>query len=225
MRATKITRRPWGSAELEVLRSMYPDCHTQDVAAWLGRSVKSVYEAAKMNGVRKSPEYLSSDAAARIRRGRQHPACIASRIKPGSAPWNKGLHGVNGESSTRFRPGQMPQTWKPIGSVRIERDGPKVKVSDTRDKARDWRYAHHLVWEKANGPIPAGMLVVFKPGMRTNDVDRITADMLDCIDRRELMLRNSYHTTLPPELARLVQLRGALHRQINKHSRTLEHQA
>ena len=36
--------------------------------------------------------------------------------------------------------------------------------------------------------------------------------------RAELMKRNSYHNRYPKEVARLVQLRGAVTRQINKRS-------
>ena len=45
---------------------------------------------------------------------------------------------------------------------------------------------------------------------------RITPDVVECISRRENMLRNSVHTRLPKPLASLVQLRGALQRQINR---------
>jgi hypothetical protein len=117
----------------------------------------------------------------------------------------------------------MPETWRPVGSIRIERDGPKVKVSDTRDKARDWRYAHHLVWERAHGPIPAGKLIVFKAGMRTNDPEQITADRLECIDRRELARRN-HPRSRDPELGRLVQLKGAIARQVNRIAREAQEQ-
>lgn len=218
-----MTRRRWTAVELHLLRSMYPDCHTEDVAAWMERTVKSVYEAAKFNGLRKSADYLASDCSARIQRGKQHPACIASRIQLGDVPWNKGLKGVNGQSSTRFKHGQMPQTWRPVGSIRMERDGPKVKVSDTRNKATDWRYLHHIAWESVHGPIPPGKLIAFKPGLRTDDPEKITADRLECIDRGELARRN-HPRTRDPELGRLFQLKGAIARQVNRIAREAQEQ-
>lgn len=202
---------------------MYPECHTADVAALLGRTASQCYQAAAKHGLRKSAEYLASDAACRIRRGHENEAMKASRFKPGHGTWNKGLRGVNGHSSARFKPGQMPQTWRPVGSIRIERDGPKVKVSDTRNKVRDWRYVHHIVWERENGPIPAGMVISFKPGMKTNDPEQITADRLECIDRAELARRNHPRNRCP-ELGRLIQLKGAIARQVNRIAREAQEQ-
>jgi hypothetical protein len=220
------SQRLWDRHELALLASMYPHCHTADVAAWLGRSLRSVYRAADLRGVVKSPEYLASDAAARVQRGHDHPAIRANRLRKGEVPWNKGLRGVNGFSSTRFQRGSMPQTWRPVGSIRIERDGPIVKVTDTRRKKADWRPVREVVWEQANGPIPDGMIVAFRPGMRTNEPALITADKLEIITREELMRRNSVYALYGPEIGGLHQLRGALTRQINKQTRRLhEHQA
>lgn len=42
---------------------------------------------------------------------------------------------------------------------------------------------------------------------------------LECISRRELMLRNTVHRH-GPEIAALSQLRGALKRQINRRTKT-----
>lgn len=36
------------------------------------------------------------------------------------------------------------------------------------------------------------------------------------MSRHENMRRNSYHTNYPPEVARLVQLKGAISRQVNR---------
>ena len=78
---------------------------------------------------------------------------------------------------------------------------------------------HELVWIEHHGPVPRGCVVVFKPGQKTADLQQITIDRIECITRAELMLRNSSWTNLPPEVARLVQLRGALNRQINRITR------
>lgn len=201
---------------------MYPECHTDDVAAWLDRSTRAVFATAYPHGLRKSAEYLASDSAGRVQRGKQSAAMIASQIKPGTIPWNKGRKGVNGRSCTTFKKGNIPQTWQPIGTVVTHSDGYLLrKVSDTRNRRADWVYIHREVWEAARGPIPAGHVVIFKPGRHTTEIDKITADALECIDRAELARRNSMWTRYPPEIARLHQLRGALNRQINKHSKEL----
>jgi hypothetical protein len=215
-------RRQWSAAEARLLRAMYPHCHTQDVALWLHRSVPAVYNHAILLGLRKSAEYLASDCAMRIRRGCEHPAMIASRLRPGHTPWNKGRKGVNGYSATRFKPGHRPQTRKPVGTVMTHRDGPMRKIRDTGNRKRDWVYVHHQVWEAAHGPIRAGQIIAFKLGMQTTDVALIAVERLECIDRAELARRNSCYARFSPELARLIQLRGALNRQINKRARATE---
>jgi hypothetical protein len=101
--------------------------------------------------------------------------------------------------------------------LRTTKDGYlQRKVSDTGHGATDWRAVHALVWESAHGPIPKGSVVIFKPGRKTTDESAIAADGLECLSRAELMRRNSVHSKYPPEIARLVQLRGAINRQINK---------
>ena len=60
--------------------------------------------------------------------------------------------------------------------------------------------------------------------MKTTDPDQITADKVECISRAENMKRNSYHR-YGKEIASLVQLRGAINRQINKRSKKNEQSA
>lgn len=144
---------------------------------------------------------------------------VEFRFKPGHETWNKGLKAVNGFSATRFAPGSKPQTWQPIGSQRVNKDGCLVeKVSDTRNKLADWQPVHRLVWIAAHGPVPAGHFVVFRPGMKTTNKEDITLDRLDCVDRAENMRRNTVHR-LPKEIAEAIQLIGALNRQINKRTK------
>jgi len=222
-------RRLWTQAELALLHSMYPECHTEDVAAWLERTVKQCYCAAKVHGIRKSAEYLASDCAARIQRGKQHPNMIASRFKAGQRSWNKGLKGVVGVQegcrATQFKKGQMSgaaqHNYVPIGTLRVNADGMlerKVTDDPALVPARRWTPVARLVWQEQRGPIPAGHSIVFKRGMATTVLDEITVDKLECLSRSELMRRNSIHN-YPPELARLAQLRGALDRQINARER------
>lgn len=68
-----------------------------------------------------------------------------------------------------------------------------------------------FIWEKANGSVPDNMIVVFK------NKDTMNCDLsnLEIIDRKENMMRNTYHR-YPEELSRLIQIKGALTRQINK---------
>lgn len=73
-------------------------------------------------------------------------------------------------------------------------------------------------WEV--GQAPAGHIIVFKPGQFTDQLDQITIDRLECITRRENMLRNTVHR-YGKEIAQLVQLRSVLTRHINKKQKEL----
>lgn len=217
-----MTRRPWASAELEIVRKLYPDVPTRDVAALLGRSEKSVYQRARNMGLCKSPAFFSSDLSGRIKRGKQHPAMVASQFKPGHASWNTGLKGwqAGGRSAeTRFKPRRPEESrnYCPIGSLRTSKDGYlERKVNDTNPvPARRWVSVHRLVWEAEHGPIPPKHIVVFRPGQRTNTLELITIDKLECISRAENARRN-HPRSKNPELGRLVQLKGAITRQLNR---------
>lgn len=226
-----MARRRWLDSELNLLRSMYPECHTADVAEWIGRTVGQCYQAAAAHGLKKSAEYLASDCAARIKRGHQNEAMKASRFQLGLTPWNKGRDsretGTGHHPNTRrtqFAKGRMAheaRNYVPIGSLRVSKDGYlERKLTDDPSiyPARRWVAVHRIVWEQANGPIPAGHIVVFRLRMKTTVPDEVTADRLECITRAENARRN-HPRSRSPELGRLVQLKGAIARQVNRIAR------
>lgn len=144
----------------------------------------------------------------------------SGRFQKGNRAWNTGLHIDNGAKVSQFTKGHMPQTWRPVGSERTDRDGILWrKVSDTRDKRTDWKAVHVMAWEAANGPLPRGKFVIFADRDRTN----FTPQNLLAVTRKENMRRNSYHTNYPKSVALVIQLRGALNRQINKRERHAKH--
>lgn len=212
-----MIRRSWTTADQAVVAERYADTPTADLARDLGRTDKAVYTLARALGLSKSTQYM------RERHGRHAvEAGVATRFQAGTVPWNKGSNYVAGGRSaqTRFRAGHRPHTWVPVGTYRINGDGYlDRKVTDDGRGPRDWVAVHRLVWIEAHGPVPHGHVVVFKPGRRTAVLDDITLDAVELITRQELMRRNTLHR-MPRELARLVQLRGALNRQINKRAKT-----
>lgn len=207
---------------MALLRAMYPHTHTDDVATFLGRRPVTVSAQANAHGIHKTAEYLASVAAGRIQRGRNDPRMLATQFKKGLVPWNKGTHYVAGGRSalTRFkkgaRNGVAAKRWVPIGTLRINGDGYlDRKVTDEGRGPRDWEAVHRLVWKELVGPIPAGSIVVFKPGRRTAVLEEITPERLECITRADHARRN-HPRNKSPELARLVQLKGAITRQVNR---------
>ncbi|MCU0923106.1 MAG: HNH endonuclease [Burkholderiaceae bacterium] len=226
--ASRNAPRPrWTQRELDLLRELYPRQHTRDVAAAIGRPAGNCYRKAAELGIRKAPEWISQ--VARMRTAEPGHGSHAARFTPGAAPWNKGLKGSTGlhpkSVANHFKPGsrhgRAAANVLPVGSLRITEDGIlQRKVAGTVGALyRNWVAVHRLVWERAHGPVPPGHIVVFRPGRHSTKLKEITVDALELITRAENMRRNSSHTRLSPELARLVQLRGALNRMINQRTK------
>ena len=145
----------------------------------------------------------------------------------GGRGWNKGIKGSTGHhpncQRTQFRKGHLggaaAERMVPVGTLRIAEGQLQKKVNDGLPYMRRWVAVQRLVWEAANGPIPPGHIVVFKDGRIRTEEAQITIGVLELISRGENMRRNSVHTRYPKEVALLVQLRGAINRQINKRAK------
>lgn len=212
-------RSCWTYGEIEALRVVYPDHPAIDIARALGKDVDQVYRKAHRLGLSKSQAFYESDRSGRRQRGQVDPRMVVHQFKPGHVPANKGkkcpTRGRAGE--TQFKPGNRPHTWVPVGTYRVNPDGfVEFKFSDDPGPyTKRWVPVHRMVWQLAHGPIPRGHVVAFK-GPRTTVPEEITLDRLELITCAENMRRNSIHTRLPPEVRRLVQLKGAITRQVNR---------
>lgn len=115
-------------------------------------------------------------------------------------------------AETRFKPGNRPHTWVPIGTEQI-RDGYLWrKVTDGHGR-HDWRQVHVMLWEQHNGPVPKGLILVFRDRNKQN----IQLDNLELITRAENCRRNSIHR-YPPELKEVIRLQKKLERAIREHT-------
>lgn len=220
-------RRPWTEAELELVRRNYAYSLTKDLAVVLDRPVGAVHQKARKLGLHKDIQFIAD--MARERSARPGHGGAAHRFQKGVPSWSKGTKGrvgvQEGCKATQFkkgRPACEARNYVPIGSLRLSKDGyieRKVTDDPAIVPARRWVGVHRLVWEAAHGPVPAGHAVAFLPGRRTTDPERITVDGLELLTRAELMRRNTYHQ-YGPEVAKVMQLRGAIQRQINKRAKT-----
>lgn len=218
-----MTRSTWTPTETATLRRLYADTPTEAIVEQLpGRTLRQVYSRAYELGLRKSAAYLHRSYSGRIKKSGQHPNMIAARFQPGLVPWNKGMKGLDlGGKATQFKPGSLPHNTLPVGSYRYHwRDGTlEVKVSEERGyNRRRWRQVARVVWEAAHGPVPAKHVVAFKPGMKTAVLEEITLARIECISMAENAMRN-HPRSKHPELGRLVQLKGAITRQVNRITR------
>jgi hypothetical protein len=212
-------RKRWTDYEREVLRAHYARTLTADLAELLGHTLSSTHQQARKLGLVKSVEWIAATAKARIEADPNHGS-RRSRKQAGDAAWNKGMHYQPGgrNAETRFKKGRAAseaRNYVPIGSIRVSKDGyleRKVTDDPSLVPARRWVGVHRLAWIEANGPIPDGCVIAFRPGQRTSVLEEITTDRLECITRAENARRNQ----MPAEIRPIVQLRGAITRQINR---------
>lgn len=210
-------RKGWTEVEDDYLRKHYANSTPEELEAHLKRSRPSIYQHATALGLKKSEQYFQTVGAGRFPSGVNK----GHRFAKGFTPWNKGLSGwvAKGTEATRFKPGNRPPQEQPIGSLRITKDGlVQRKVSNNPgSNSQRWRSVHELVWVAANGPVPPGHIVVFRPGMKTNKPELITLDKVECISRSENAKRNNLNKN--PEMTKLYQLKGAITRQVNRINR------
>lgn len=105
---------------------------------------------------------------------------IDRRFKKGQTAHNKGIKGWYAQGMERnwFKKGNIPQNYKPVGSERINVDGYiEIKVKDPNK----WQLKHRYLWEKHNGKIPKGMILIFKDNNKLN----VCLDNLILISRAE----------------------------------------
>lgn len=207
----------WTANEIAIIRDLYPTTRTADMMPLLpGRKISQVQAKANDIGANKTKETIRRMAREAILNP-NHKA-HSSKFKKGHKTWNAGMKGFKSggrSAETQFKPGRKPHSWKPIGSERLTKDGYlQRKMTDTGYPPRDWVFVHHLIWKEAGNDIPQGFALRFKDGNNKN----ITLDNLELLSRRQLMAKNSVHN-YGPEIAKIVQLRGAISRQINKRTK------
>lgn len=208
----------WSDADTALLRDRFPHVKTGELVAVLGRKYAAIANKAHQMGLSKTAEFYASAASGHgnLERGANF------RFAPGLTPWNKGQHYQAGGRSadTQFKGGKLngraAQLVLPVGSYRINGDGYLDRKFSDQPGAQNkrWRAAHLLIWEEANGPLPKGSVVVFKPGKQTTNPDEILLENVELVTRQELMHRNSMHR-FPKEISDLCRLRGVLNRKIN----------
>lgn len=121
---------------------------------------------------------------------------LDGRFPKGSIPFNKGKKGIGGWEPTQFKKGNRPYNYKPVGTERINTDGyVDIKIADPKT----WKQKHIIIWEETNGPVPAGMCLIFADTNRLN----VTLENLLLISRRELVVMNNRGLiTNDPELTK-----------------------
>lgn len=137
-------------------------------------------------------------------------------FRKGSIPPNKGKkmspEVYERSKHTFFKKNHIPhnakEDWEEV--QRKDKSGRrywKIKLPGIRKLV----YKHIWLWEQEHGEVPKGHNIIFKNG---HSLD-CRIENLECISNSELMSKNSLHR-FPEDLRKVIQLKGALKRQINK---------
>lgn len=212
-------RHYYTAEEEDLIRKYYSTMSTPELAKMLGVSALSCFNKAAQMGLRKDPQWLYENL---VENGRKNVKRLKdSQFKKGMTPHNKGKK-ISAEtkakmiaSGTLFKKGQVPYNTQFDGAETIRKDKHGREYVFVRISKRKWIPKHVILWEEAHGKVPKGYNIVFKD----NNTKNIILDNLEMISNAELMRRNSIHANYPPEVTKLIQLKGALKRQINKISK------
>lgn len=115
-----------------------------------------------------------------------------SRFQPGQKPWNTGLKMSPHPNSiaTQFKKGHVSANARYDGHVSYRLDKERNRWYCHIRVNGKYRHLQRIVWERANGPIPKGMIVRFING---NSLDCRLCN-LELISRAENALRNTNRT-------------------------------
>lgn len=221
----------WTSAELELVRSNYPDRPARELAERIGIGMHQLYHQARMLGLKKSQAFKDGPLACPMLRSGDNPG-KAYRYPKGHVPANKGTRrpgwSAGRMQETQFkkgRPAHEAHNYVPIGTTKIDPKRNVLMRKVTDDPAlfpvSRWRPVHVLVWEAVNGPVPARHMCIFRPGMKTFVAAEITPARLEVVSYEQNMKRNTVHN-LPAPLPELILTRALLVRKINRRLRDEE---
>ncbi|MDD2401679.1 MAG: HNH endonuclease signature motif containing protein [Clostridia bacterium] len=117
---------------------------------------------------------------------------LDGRFKPGHVSFNKGKKGVGGWEPTQFKKGNNPWNYKPIGAERVDGYGyTNIKIANPNV----WKGKHILIWEKENGPVPKGHVVIFGDGNKCNfDINNlilVSRAQLAVLNKHKLIFNNT----------------------------------
>lgn len=206
-------RRKTTEDDIIYIKNHYTTMSAQEIALERGMVKGTVVQIARRLGVKKSKEWIAQRARERAldpnHGGRR------SHFQKGNVPATKGRpisewmspEGIANSAKTRFKKGQRPLSWRPIGSERVNVEGyVEIKV---REGLHGWDPKHRVVWAKANGAIPSGYHVRFRDGNKQNcDINN-----LYLCSKADLLRENNLNN-YPEDIKEVIRLRAAIKHRI-----------
>jgi predicted DNA-binding protein YlxM (UPF0122 family) len=210
-------RHRWTEADIKYLVTNYPHVSTSEIAEHLGVTKLAVYQQVANRGIKKSDEFMKYNSVA-IYKQNLIKGGMEFRFKKGQVPANKGKkapdHIRQKTKSTWFKKGHLPHNTRHDGyiSLRKEKDG--ITYAHIRVAQGNFKLLHRHIWEQHNGPIPKGMVLIFKNG----DTSDFRIENLEPITMRENMLRNS-RQNYPQEIQQAVIALNKLKKSIKNYGK------
>lgn len=180
-RTVSVKQRPnaWSADDDAYMRQHFPETKTPDVAAALGRSVRSIQLRATELGLFKSDAYFVNHS---------------SRFKAGLRPWNtgkKGLPAVGNSAATQFKKGQPSRNQVPVGTITVRAglEGKRQAYSWIKTAEPNvWQMLHRYNWEQLHGPIPDDCILK----CRSDDTTNGALENWELITRSEFTTRKRW---------------------------------
>ena len=117
---------------------------------------------------------ITAKEIAYFRRNHKLKSGLTGQFKKGNVAHNKGKkqieymsqESIERTKETRFKKGNKPKNYRPIGSERITKDGYiEVKVSDPNK----WETKNKIIYKQYFGDIPKGHKVIYADGNKLNN--------------------------------------------------------
>lgn len=198
---------------LNIIRERYPNEASDKIAKELNIPISTIYALAFKMGIKKTQEFLNSEASGRLRTLSNNARIHC--FKKGHIPANKGKK-MSPEikakcAHTFFQKGNKPHNTKNKFDISIRKDTTGIHYAHIKISDGNWELYHRWIYEKEVGKIPEGMVIRFKDGNSLN----FDLSNMELISKSENLYRN-HPSALPPELKEIAYLKMAIVKKVNK---------
>ena len=140
----------WSSEEKDYLREITPGRHYKEIVELMNAKFEYEFNLGQIKG---------AIARYKLNTG------FTGYFPKGNIPFNKGTKGIMKANKTSYKKGNIPQSYKPVGTERITKDGyTEIKVKDPNV----WKLKHRIIYEEHYGEIPKGHVVMFLDRNKSN---------------------------------------------------------
>lgn len=211
-----MKRTFWTSEMDTLIKKMYPNTSSIEIAQRLNVSINAVYNRAFVLGLKKSKAFISQTAKNNIKFSEN---AKKTQFKKGRISHNKGKkqseflspEAIEKTKATRFKKGHTPHNAKYDGHERVSIHG----YIEVRVSLGKYVLKHRKIWQEHYGEIPKGSIIIFKDGNPLNCV----IENLELISREENVMRNNCCANYPREIQRAEYARIKLRTKIREYGK------